>query len=151
MFRISVADKEVAIFSKVPKNILKGYILVKSIFQTLYFPQIYLLQEELHLQRHITTYILKTCFLHELEKGSYSDKGCDGNDQDIALETANGIVKRLQKAIEKDDKLDSYFISGVNLLAYESLTRFNGFPYFECEIHCLKELLKVGMKELAKE
>ena len=54
LFRISVADKEVAIFSKVPKNILKGYILVKSIFQTLYFPQIYLIQEELHLQRQLS-------------------------------------------------------------------------------------------------
>ena len=151
LFRISVADREVAIFSKIPKNVLKGYILVKSLFQTLYFPQIYLIPEDIYLQRHITTYILKTCFLHELERGSYSDKGCDGNDQDITLETAKGIVKRLQKAIEKDGKLDSYFISGVNLLAYQSLTRFNGFRYFECEIYCLKELLKVGMKELAKE
>ena len=150
LYRISVADREIAIFNKVPKNVLKGYILVKSLFQTLYFPQIYLIQEDIYLQRHITTYILKTCFLHELEKGSYSDKGCDGNGQDIALETANGIVKRLQKAIEKDGKLDSYFISRVNLLAYESLTRFNGYRYFECEIYCLQKLLKIGMKELAK-
>lgn len=54
LFRISVADREVAIFSKTPKNVLKGYILVKSLFQTLYFPQIYFIQEDIYLQRHIT-------------------------------------------------------------------------------------------------
>ena len=147
LFRLSLSDVEVAIFKAIPASALKGYILVKSLTNTLYFPQIYVTDEDYYLKRFITTYIIKTCFLHEIEEDINNISQNQECLDHLAKIWALKIVSRIEKAIDSGH-LEPYFFPGVNLLVNNSLTLFNNKLFYTCEIGCIQHLLWTGIKTL---
>ncbi|KAL4217461.1 hypothetical protein ACF0H5_023911 [Mactra antiquata] len=156
-FRLSVADQEADIFGSLPNEILEGYILVKSLLESLSFPQIRMDDEGGYLRtRCLTTYMLKSSFLHQVEKrgvfdNSYSDSSNPSCLRQVSIEMAKHIVDYLEDSMRRLNYLESFFIPGVNLLANDSLTRFNNKKFFLSEIVCLSLMLEVGTEELQKQ
>ncbi|KAL4238698.1 hypothetical protein ACF0H5_003405 [Mactra antiquata] len=166
-FRLSVADFESEIFHSLPREVLKGYILVKSLIETLHYPQIRMTDNEDYLrQRCLTTYMLKSCFLHQVEESwpyikdtdlltkkreaAAVSKSDEVSKKLVAIKMAGNILDFLEQSIEANH-LDSFFIPKVNLLVNDSLTRFNDKFIFDTEVMCLKTLLKVGTNEMKEQ
>ncbi|CAC5400995.1 ANKRD28 [Mytilus coruscus] len=147
LFRISLSDVEVAIFKSIPASALKGYILVKSLINTLYFPQIYVIDEDYYRKRFITTYIIKTCFLHELEDDINNISHTQECPDHLAKIWALKIVNRIWNAMDCGH-LEPYFFPGVNLLVNNSLKLFNNKLFYTCEIDCIQHLLQTGIATL---
>ncbi|CAG2243051.1 unnamed protein product [Mytilus edulis] len=64
-YRISYAYIEQNILKSIPFHIKKGYIILKSLCETGYFPKTIDHDKNRTLEKYITTYHLKTCFLHD--------------------------------------------------------------------------------------
>ncbi|KAL3885822.1 hypothetical protein ACJMK2_025858 [Sinanodonta woodiana] len=149
--RIDVAHLEALIIKNVPVPVRKGYILVKALVDTLYMPQVYDKDKaDFYIKRFLTTYMLKTCFLHELEEAmSFSDV-CVSNDEDpkrVAVDWAVKIVDHLEKSLE-ECVLPSFFAPDVNLLVNNSRMIVNDSYVIEAECSCLKHLLTVGASDI---
>ncbi|KAK3605476.1 hypothetical protein CHS0354_001462 [Potamilus streckersoni] len=145
--RIDVAHLEALVIKNVPEPIRKGYILVKALVDTPYMPQIYDKDKtDYYIKRFLTTYMLKTCFLHELEEAKMVKDLRISNDEDpkrVAVDWATRIVGNLEKSLYLCI-LPSFFAPDVNLLVNNSVMIVNDSYMIESECICLKHLLKVG-------
>ena len=97
-------------------------------------------------QRLVTTYLLKTCFFYELE--NYYEHISDFSPENalvdsVSISVACGIVRQLQQGI-KIGFIRPYFFKDntSNLLANDSLTRFNNERFYRLEVIFLCKLLE---------
>ena len=148
LFRISTGELELKIFKSIHPTVLKGYVLVKAIRETLYNPQIYMREDQYLRQRLLTTYLLKTCFFYELDHyykhiSDFSQENASVHS--VSISVAGGIVRQLQQGI-KIGFIRPYFFKDdtSNLLANNSLTRFNNERFYRLEVFFLRKLLETG-------
>lgn len=105
--------------------------------------------DDYYRQPHITTYHFKTSFFHELEDDLYNvERPTDIAPEYTSKLWALKIVRRLSTFIDKD-YLEPYFVQGVNLLANDSLIKFNNKLFYQCEIDCIKDLFDIGLETLS--
>ena len=148
-FRISVSEFEAQILKSIPLSVLRGYVLLKSLKETLYMPQIY---DHDHidglLEARISSYMLKTCFLHELKAAKDArdptlELSRDSKSDEVSITWAKRIIERLELSIERS-ALMGFFVPGVNLLVNHSMTVVNDQYILEAECECLSHLLNVA-------
>ena len=148
-FRISVSEYEAQILQNIPLPVLRGYILLKSLKDTLYMPQIYDHdQRDGLMEATISSYMLKTCFLHELKAAKDAcdptlELARDSKSDEVSITWAKRIIERMELSIERSE-LKSFFVSGVNLLVNHSMTVVNDQYILEAECQCLRHLLNVA-------
>ena len=148
-FRISVSEFEAQILQSIPLPVLRGYILLKSLKDTLYMPQIYDHDQVGGLmEATISSYMLKTCFLHELKAAKDAcdrtlELSSDSTSDEVSITWAKRIIQRMELSIERSE-LKSFFMPGVNLLVNHSLTVVNDQYILEAECQCLSHLLNVA-------
>lgn len=148
-FRISVSEYEAQILQGIPLPVLRGYILLKSLKDTLYMPQIYDHdQVDGLMEATISSYMLKTCFLHELKAAKDAceptlELSRDSKSDEVSIRWAKRIIERMESSIERSE-LKSFFIPGVNLLINHSMTVVNDQYILEAECQCLSHLLNVA-------
>lgn len=148
-FRISVSEYEAQILQSIPLLVLRGYILLKSLKDTLYMPQIYDHDQiDGLMESTISSYTLKTCFLHELKAAKDAcdptlELSKDSKSDEVSITWAKRIIERLESSIERSE-LKSFFVPGVNLLVNHSLTVVNDQYILEAECQCLSHLLNVA-------
>ncbi|XP_020610878.1 uncharacterized protein LOC110049425 [Orbicella faveolata] len=148
-FRISVSEYEVQILQSIPLPVLRGYILLKSLKDTLYMPQIYDHDQiDGLMEATISSYMLKTCFLHELKAAKDAcdptlELSRDSKSDEVSITWAKRIIERLELSIERSE-LKSFFVPGVNLLVNHSMTVVNDQYILEAECQCLSHLLNVA-------
>ena len=148
-FRISVSEYEAQILQSIPLPVLRGYILLKSLKDTLYMPQIYDHDQiDGLMESTISSYTLKTCFLHELKAAKDAcdptlELTRDSKSDEVSITWAKRIIERLESSIERSE-LNSFFVPGVNLLVSHSLTVVNDQYILEAECQCLSHLLNVA-------
>ncbi|CAC5408938.1 unnamed protein product [Mytilus coruscus] len=144
-FRISFGDWEQMIIRSCPRAVTKGYILLKALLSSNYFPEIVDSENEEDVDV-LTTYKLKTCFLHELEKAELSNDETLSNQniaKEVPLDWANKIVSNLEKSIYACE-LPSFFYPRRNLLLIEGSEIMYLDHEYKVLLECLKELLKTG-------
>ena len=147
-FRISMAEYETAILQNVPYAVKKGYILLKSIKDTLYIPQVYDKHIDYLTQPYLTTYVLKTCFLHELEKAIQDpqdislDLPKDLISKEVTLNWAHRILERLESSISQS-KLASFFVRDTNLIIQDEIGIFDNKHILKAELFCLFDLMAI--------
>ncbi|CAG2247746.1 unnamed protein product [Mytilus edulis] len=144
-FRISFGDWEQVIIRNCPRAVTKGYILMKALLSSNYFPKIVDSENEEDFDL-ITTYKLKTCFLHELEKAELSNGETLSNqniEKEVSLDWANKIITNLEKCIY-DSELLSFFYPRRNLLLIEGSEVMYLDHEYKILLESLKELLKTG-------
>ena len=148
-FRISVSEYEVQILQSIPLPVLRGYIMLKSLKDTLYMPQIYDHDEvDGLMEATISSYMLKTCFLHELKAAKDAcdptlELSRDSKSDEVSITWAKRIIERMELSIERSE-LKSFFVPGVNLLVNHSMTVVNDQYILEAECQCLSHLLNVA-------
>ncbi|XP_033111273.1 serine/threonine-protein phosphatase 6 regulatory ankyrin repeat subunit C-like [Anneissia japonica] len=119
-FRVSYGYIEQGILQSVPYDVKKGYIILKSLAETGYFPKVVDHDNDRTIKKFITSYHLKTCFLHELEKAR-NEGDLDLQDTPetpvnrISLNWAKRILDRLESCIH-NGSLPSFFNPSKNLL-----------------------------------
>ena len=151
-FRISSAHVEAMIIQNVPISVRKGFILLKALQDSLYMPQIY--DEDRsnsYIEKFITTYVLKTCFLYELELAAVESHPSlhppiGANPKIIAVYWAQRVLRRLSESIEKK-MLCSFFIRELNLFINNSICKCQDSYIFESECIALQNLLAAAVKE----
>ncbi|XP_022795476.1 ankyrin-3-like [Stylophora pistillata] len=149
-FRISVSEYEAQILQNIPLPVLRGYILLKSLKDTLYMPQIYDHDQiDGLMEATISTYMLKTCFLHELKAAKDTcdptlELARDSKSDEVSITWARRIIERMELSIERSE-LKSFFVPGVNLLVNHSMTVVNDQYILEAECQCLSHLLNVAI------
>ncbi|PFX22559.1 putative ankyrin repeat protein [Stylophora pistillata] len=137
-FRISVSEYEAQILQNIPLPVLRGYILLKSLKDTLYMPQIYDHDQiDGLMEATISTYMLKTCFLHELKAAKDTcdptlELARDSKSDEVSITWARRIIERMELSIERSE-LKSFFVPGVNLLVNHSMTVVNDQYILEAE------------------
>ncbi|XP_052102014.1 uncharacterized protein LOC127735757 [Mytilus californianus] len=126
-YRISYAYIEQRILKSIPLHIKKGYIILKSLCETGYFPKTIDHDKNKTIEKFITTYHLKTCFLHELEnakRGNDSDlEGCPENaiaSYKISIQWAKQILDHMGKCFH-NGSLPSFFNPSKSLVSYEGM------------------------------
>lgn len=126
-YRISYAYIEQSILKSIPFHIKKGYIILKSLCETGYFPETVDHDRNVTVTKYFTSYYLKTCFLHELEKakrGNDSDlKGYPENttaSDKISIRWAKKIIRHMGKCFN-NGSLPSFFNPSKNLLSLEGM------------------------------
>ena len=154
LFRISVSDFETSILKKIPCKVKKGFIMLKSLKDTLYFPQVFDERVGSLIESSLTTYMLKTCFLHVLEKAatnpdSMFDLTRSYKSNEVAIIWAKRTLYYLEDTIQNHE-LHSFFIDGVNLLINDSVFVFNDMPIWEAVYECMYDLMSIGTQALNK-
>lgn len=151
-FRISVSEYEARILQSIPLPVLRGYILLKSLKDTMYMPQIYD-HDQVHglMEATISSYMLKTCFLHELKAAKDAcdptlELSRDSKSDEVSITWAKRIIERMELSIERSE-LKSFFVPGVNLLINHSVTVVNDQYILEAECQCLSHLLNVATQQ----
>ena len=148
-FRISVSEYEAHILQNIPLPVVRGYILLKSLKDTLYMPQIYDHNEiDGLMEATISSYMLKTCFLHELKAAKDAcdptlELARDSKSDEVSITWAKRIIERMELSIDRSE-LKSFFVPGVNLLVNHSMTVVNDQYILEAECRCLLHLLDVA-------
>ena len=105
-FRVSYAYLEQSIMKAAPKVLKKGYIILKILTESGYLPKVVDHDNNRRVNKYVTSYHLKTCFLHELELNKQDVKNArkitDPEDKrKLALVWAKRIVNRYEKSIER--------------------------------------------------
>ena len=147
-FRLSFADWEQENIKRYPSCVIKGYILVKALIQSTYFPTIIDADNNGYSSDFITTYRVKTCFLHEIEAAeSAQDQTLKVSKNQlstsISLDWAKRILRRLQTSIDELN-LPSFFCPKRNLLVFEGSSVVYSIEEYRALSECLHELLKHG-------
>ncbi|VDI77427.1 Hypothetical predicted protein [Mytilus galloprovincialis] len=126
-YQISYAYIEQNILKSIPFHIKKGYIILKWLCETGYFPKTIDHDKNRTLEKYITTYHLKTCFLHELEnakRGNDSDfEVCPENaieSYNLSIQWAKKILGHMGKCFRKGS-LPSFFNPSKSLVSYEGM------------------------------
>ncbi|MES9884545.1 MAG: ankyrin repeat domain-containing protein [Sedimenticola sp.] len=150
-FRISVARLEAGVIKSLPASVRKGYSLVKALRDTLYMPQVHNDREDYLMENMLTTYKLKTCFLHVLEAAANNYDATlslpkTDTSKAVTIDLANRIMAFLFQATE-NAILPCFFVSDVNLLVHESTSVCNDLYICESECFCLRELVRVGTED----
>ena len=118
--RIAYAHLERAIIRNAPETVRKGHILVKALVNSHYFPSVRNGYTDDKVE--ISTYKVKTCFLHELndhvDKKISGDKSQTTTTEEIAVHWAIKIVNRLGLSVENRN-LPSFFDRNKNILCAE--------------------------------
>ncbi|KAH3850472.1 hypothetical protein DPMN_092883 [Dreissena polymorpha] len=118
-FRIDVARLESILIRGAPESARKGFILLKALRDSLYLPQIYDEKMDDWVRSFLTTYMLKTCLLHELNEDEEIDEIQESRetrtDEKLAhrreaISWAFKIMKRLHLSVRKSE-LVSFFVS----------------------------------------
>lgn len=96
----------------------------------------------------ISSYMLKTCFLHELKAAKDAcdrtlELSSDSTSYEVSITWAKRIIQRMELSIERSE-LKSFFMPGVNLLVNHSPTVVNDQYILEAECQCLSHLLNVA-------
>lgn len=125
-FRISYAYLEQCIMRKVPKVMKKGYILLKILGESGYLPKVVDHDNNRTLMQYLTSYHLKTCFLHEVDSwrhGTTCEEGLKGStdseeNNSIALTWARKIIDRYEKSV-REKFLATFFEPKRNLLGLQ--------------------------------
>lgn len=148
LFRISMSECEKEIMQGIPVEVRRGYIMLKSLTDTLYFPQVYYECYDRLVERFLTTYVLKTCFLHVLEKAITEDeevfrKASDETSNNVSIRWAKYTLNFLRNAI-RDCKLSSFFIKDVNLMLTVGKELVPDQSLWYAELFCLRSLVIIG-------
>lgn len=150
-FRISPSEYEAQILQSIPLPVLRGYILLKSLKDTMYMPQIYDHDQiDGLMEATISSYMLKTCFLHELKAAKDTcdptlELARESKSDEVSITWAKRIIERMELSIERSE-LKSFFVPGVNLLVNHSMTVVNDQYILEAECQCLRHLLDVATR-----
>ena len=128
--------------------------MLKSLKDTLYFPQVFDERVGSLIESSLTTYMLKTCFLHVLEKAatnpdSMFDLTRSYKSNKVAIIWAKRTLYYLEDTIQNHE-LHSFFIDGVNLLINDSVFVFNDMPIWEAVYECMYDLVSIGTQALNK-
>lgn len=150
-YRISYAYLEQSIVKSIPYPIKKGYILLKILIESGYFPQIVDHDNGRAVKRYVTTYHLKTCLLHEwyscYKTSSGPEKMEEQNKDQTTREWAERILKRYKLSIEKRF-LPSFFNPSKNLFGIETMNDAMQEPEKFAQLAGLLEhILKVAICE----
>ena len=119
-YRLSYAYMEQHILKKIPRHIKKGYILLKAMAESGYFPRVIDHDNHRNVKQYVTSYQLKTCFLHLLELSSRdgsldAEKSNIVDEKSIGIKWARNIVNYYKTCIE-NGSLPSYFDREKNLI-----------------------------------
>ncbi|KAK3087551.1 hypothetical protein FSP39_007467 [Pinctada imbricata] len=149
MFRVSLAFLEHEIIRSVPLSIRKGYIIVKAVNDSPYMPAVIEPDSGTNGEKVITTYMIKNCFLHELDKALHGNEislpfDLDHDAKyDIEVTKAWGrrIITRLEDSFH-NRRLPSYFHPEKNLMAVEGTELVFSEPIYEGTVSILKKLMQ---------
>lgn len=150
-FRISYAYLEQCIMREVPKVMKKGYILLKILGDSGYLPKVVDHDNNRTLKQYLTSYHLKTCFLHEVDAwrhGTEDEKGLmESTDSDennsVTLTWARRIVHRYEKSVQ-ERFLATFFEPKRNLLGLQGKEDVMNEPdIFLGMVNLLKYLINV--------
>lgn len=125
-FRISYAYLEQCIMREVPKVMKKGYILLKILGESGYLPKVVDHDNNGTVKQYITSYHLKTCFLHEVDSWRHGADGEEGlkeltvsdDNNSVTLTWARRIVYRYEKSVQ-ERFLATFFEPKRNLLGLQ--------------------------------
>ena len=147
LLRVSYAHLERAIIRNAPEAVRKGYILVKALANS-YLPSVrnYYTDEEVD----ISTYKVKSCFIHELDDHVEGDAEVRGqrttsDAKQITLDRAKKIVDRLEHSVVQRN-LSSFFDKNKNILCTEgeNVLEDDRVLGFKTLVDCLKKLLTLS-------
>ena len=126
-YRLSYVYMEQRILKNIPHHIKKGYIILKSLAESGYFPMVIDHDKGRHVKQYITSYYLKTCFLHLLEssrrEGSVDFEEVPESDEAsklISITWARKITDYFKTCIQ-DLFLPSYFDPQKNLTGVQGI------------------------------
>ena len=154
-FRISYAHWERAIIRNAPEAVRKGFILVKALSNS-HLPSVRNMYTGDEVE--LSTYKVKTCFLHELNDhvGTDNDevnRQISANEtREITLDWAKKIVSRLGHSVEQR-KLPSFFDSNKNILCTEgdNVLEDERVLGYGTLVDCLKALLILSTEDIRED
>ena len=151
-FRLSTAELEATIIKSIPNPIRKGYILLKALKDSSYFPSVVDQGDDDVVVSYITTYILKCAFLYELEKcmtdtdnvltTACSQEAGQSTYDRVTIEWAEKIIENMVDCIQKND-MPAYFADQVNLLLDEGGRKIVNKQIYKAQCLCLKHLVNL--------
>ncbi|KAK3089142.1 hypothetical protein FSP39_001209 [Pinctada imbricata] len=114
---ISCTYLEQTTVRNIPRHLKKGYIILKALIESGYFPSVVDHDNDKAVKKYISSYLLKTCFLHEIQStiGKIGETEASKDDRKISIDMANRTVLRLEKCVN-EKFVPSYFNRGKNLL-----------------------------------
>ena len=104
-FRVSYAYLEQCIMRAVPESVKMGYIVLKILSESGYLPKVVDHDNQRSVKKYVTSYHLKTCFLHELElwkrDAENTTEIIESEDKrKLALVWAKRVVNHCEKSIQ---------------------------------------------------
>lgn len=154
LLRISTADVEADIIKSMTPSIRKGYILVKALHKSEYFPTVWDKDDDDEPSvEYLTTYMLKSCFLYELE--NYLDQYNSNEhstvepDGDSSTAWAYKITRRMLVCVE-NQSMPVFFIPEVNLLHTYTLNKIVNLHIYKAQCECLNEMARFAEELLNK-
>ena len=119
-FRVSYAYLEQYIMRAVPEFVKMGYIVLKILSESGYLPKVVDHDNQRRVKKYVTSYHLKTCFLHELElwkrDAENTTEIIESEDKrKLALVWAKRVVNHYEKSIQ-GKFLATIFEPKINLL-----------------------------------
>ncbi|XP_068681222.1 uncharacterized protein [Montipora foliosa] len=104
-FRVSYAYLEQCIMRAVPEFIKMGYIVLKILAESGYLPKVVDHDNQRRVKKYVTSYHLKTCFLHELELWKRDVENTteimeSEDKRKLALVWAKRVVNHYEKSIQ---------------------------------------------------
>ena len=150
-FRLSNAEIEASIINGVPSSVRKGYIFLKTLKDSPYFPHVIDNSTDDKITvNYISTYMLKTAFLNELENDIILNPNLPFVQQDksdyVSILWAHKIVNHLIECIEKDD-MPVPFNDQVNLLLDESGRKIVNKEIYKAQCLCLSHLIDMVIED----
>ena len=147
-FRKSYAAWEQSVIRSFAPYLRKGYVIVKALVESNYFPEI-VRGDSMGTSNFITSYRLKNCFLHQLEKAvHHQDATLCIQDTDIeqqnkvSLDWAKRIVEQLDEFVTSS-YFPLFFEQTKNLLLMDGAPEVFNKHLYTKEVECLKFLLGI--------
>ncbi|CAC5409221.1 unnamed protein product [Mytilus coruscus] len=154
LLRISTADVEADIIRSTTPSIRKGYILLKALHKSEYFPTVWDKDDDDEPSvEYLTTYMLKSCFLYELEKYvdqyNSSEQSSVEPDWDSPPAWAYRMTRRMLVCVQ-NQSMPVFFFPEVNLLHTYTLNRIVNLHIYKAQCECLNEMARFAEEILNK-
>ena len=151
-FRLSTAEIEANIIKMVSYPVRQGYILLKTLKDSNYFPHVVDKTDEDNMVNYISTYMLKSAFLYELEKNMETvfsehvipNLHVPGQDMTVkvSINWARKIVDNMLDCIEKDS-MPVLLNDHVNLLLDASGRKIVSKQIYKAQCLCLQYIMEL--------